>query len=407
MQSGARRELFQFAGFTLDLVRGSLRADNRQIALRPKSFAVLRYLLESAGRLVSKDELVQACWPNVFVGDDALTHCISELRAALGDDTQSIIKTVPRRGYLLAAPVSPVAEAASEPPAAPAGTLIVVPATQTLVEPRPMALRPDRSTEHGEAIIEQRLPERRQLTLMFCDLVDSTALSVRLDPEELSPVLRSYQQCCAELVGRFGGFLAKYMGDGTLAYFGYPQAHEDNAERAVLAALAIAKAVPLLRPHGDLVLQARIGIATGQVVVGELIGQGVAQELSVVGQTPNLAARLQSAGEPGMVVVCAATHRLVGGLFECRDLGMLSLKGFGEPVPAWQVQGPSRLESRFEALRTIATPLIGRDEEIELLLRRWEQAKSGEGAVVLVSGEPGIGKSRLFQTLLERLDGEP
>jgi class 3 adenylate cyclase/tetratricopeptide (TPR) repeat protein len=249
--------------------------------------------------------------------------------------------------------------------------------------------------------------ERRQLTVMFCDLADSTALSNRLDPEELSDVLRSYQQCCTDVIGRFGGLVAKYMGDGILIYFGYPQAHEDDVERAVLAALAVTTEVPRLRPHADLMLRVRIGIATGLVVVGELIGQGASQEQSVVGQTPNLAARLQAVAEPDTVVISAGTHVLIGGLFECSDLGLLSLKGFDEPVRAWRVQRESRAVSRFEALRATTTPLVGRDEEVELLLRRWEKTKTGEGSVVLVSGEAGIGKSRLAKTLLHRLIGEP
>jgi class 3 adenylate cyclase/DNA-binding winged helix-turn-helix (wHTH) protein/tetratricopeptide (TPR) repeat protein len=408
MPSPETRDRFQFGGFTLDLARGSLSAAGREIALRPKSFAVLRYLLEKAGRLVSKDELVAAVWPNIFVGDDALARCISDIRAALDDADQGIIKTVPRRGYLLAAAVSDAADAAvaQTEAATPPGFVppAQIPAAVPSLASSPASGAQDRVAQEPAA---QRPAERRQLTLMFCDLAESTALSVRLDPEEMSAVLRSYQPCCTEIVGRFGGFVAKYMGDGILIYFGYPEAHEDDAERAVLAALAIAQAVPQLRPHGDLILQVRVGIATGLVVVGELIGQGVAQELTVVGQTPNLAARLQSAGEADMVVICAGTKRLIGGLFDCRDLGRLSLKGFGDRVPAWQVLGPSQMASRFEALHPTLTPLVGRAEELELMLRRWWQAKSGDGAVVLISGEPGIGKSRLVQTLLDRLGDEP
>jgi len=245
------------------------------------------------------------------------------------------------------------------------------------------------------------------VTVLVCEPAESTALSVRLDPEEMSTVLRRYRQCCSERADRFGGLVGKSMGGGISICFGYPHAHEDDAERAVMAALAIAQAVPQLRPLGDLTVQVRIGIATGSVVVGELFGEGVSPEPSIVGQTPNLAARLQSAGAPGTVVICAGTRRLLGGLFDCRDLGMVRLEGFGEPVPAWQVQGPSLVESRFEALHATLTPLVGRAEEIELMLRRWWQAKSGDGAVVLLSGEPGIGKSRLVQTLLDRFADEP
>src|ERR1700756_686734 len=249
--------------------------------------------------------------------------------------------------------------------------------------------------------------ERRQLTVMFCDLVGSTALSTRLDPEDLRGIINAYHRCCTEIVERHGGFVAKYMGDGVLAYFGYPRAHEHDAEQAVRAALAMVEAVPKLATAAGSPLQVRVGIATGLVVVGELIGSGEAQERGVVGETPNLAARLQALAGPGTVVISGSARRLTGGLFEYRDLGAVALKGFAEGTWAWQVIRASMVESRFEALRTAATPLVGRDEEIDLLMRRWEQAKRGDGQVVLISGEPGIGKFSIAQTLVERLGSEP
>jgi class 3 adenylate cyclase len=253
----------------------------------------------------------------------------------------------------------------------------------------------------------QDTAERRQLTVMFCDLVGSTALSARLDPEDLRSIIGTYHRRCADIIGKAGGFVAKYMGDGVLAYFGYPQAHEEDAERAARAGLALVGAVPKLDGHGGAALQVRIGIATGLVVVGDLLGEGAAQEQAVVGETPNLAARLQALAEPGAVVISASTRRLTGGLFEYRNLGTVSLKGFGDSVSAWEVTGLGATESRFEALRASTTPLVGRDEEIELLVRRWEQAKAGDGQVVLICGEPGIGKSRIAETILERISGEP
>jgi class 3 adenylate cyclase len=249
--------------------------------------------------------------------------------------------------------------------------------------------------------------ERRQLTVMFCDLVGSTALSARLDPEDLRGIITAYHRCCTELVERNGGFVAKYMGDGVLAYFGYPQAHEHDAERAVRAGLNLVEAVPKLATHAGSPLQVRVGIATGLVVVGDLIGAGAAQEQAVVGETPNLAARLEALAESGTVVIASSTRRLTGGLFEYRDLGTVALKGFAENMPAFRVLGVGTTESRFEALRATNTPLVGRDEEIDLLMRRWEQAKRGDGCVVLISGEPGIGKSRIAQTIAERISGEP
>src|SRR6516165_1098967 len=243
--------------------------------------------------------------------------------------------------------------------------------------------------------------ERRQLTVMFCDLVGSTPLSSRLDPENLREIMGAYHRCVTEIVEGFDGFVARYMGDGVLVYFGYPQAHEDDAARATRCGLALVDRVPRLNQTEE--LHARVGIATGLVVVG-----GEVVEHDVVGDTPNLAARLQALAEPNTVVIAAGTHRLVGDLFEYRDLGEIELKGIAAPVPAWQVLRPSAVASRFEALRGSAlSPLVGRDEEIDLLLRRWARAKSDDGQVVLVSGEAGIGKSRLTAELEERLQAEP
>ena len=248
--------------------------------------------------------------------------------------------------------------------------------------------------------------ERRQVTVMFSDLVGSTALSARMDPEDLREVISAYQKCVAETVQRFGGFVAKYMGDGVLVYFGYPQAHEDDAERAVRAGLELIQAVGGLKSSAP--LQTRVGIATGLVVVGDLIGSGEAQERGIVGDTPNLAARLQSVAEPNTVVIAESTRKLIGNLFDVEDLGARDLKGIGAPVRAWAALRPASVESRFEALHASGlTELVGREEEVELLLRRWSKAKTGEGQVVLLSGEAGIGKSRLTAALMERLEGEP
>ena len=241
---------------------------------------------------------------------------------------------------------------------------------------------------------------------MFSDLVGSTALSARMDPEDLREVITAYQKCVAETVGRFGGFVAKFMGDGVLIYFGYPQAHEDDAERAVRAGLELVAAVSDLKTHAP--LQTRVGIATGLVVVGDLIGSGASQEQAIVGETPNLAARLQGIAEPNTVVIAEGTRRLLGNLFELQDLEAKDLKGITGPVQAWAALGASSAKGRFEALHaTGLTALVGRGEELELLLQRWSKAKSGEGQVVLLSGEAGIGKSRLIVALLERLATEP
>ena len=251
------------------------------------------------------------------------------------------------------------------------------------------------------------IAERRQLTIMFCDLAGSTELSTRLDPEDMREIISAYHRCCADLITKTGGFVARYVGDGVLAYFGYPQALEHDAERAVRAGLSLVEAVPKLKTAAGVALQVRVGIATGLVVVGDLIGAGMIRGHEVVGETPNLAARLQALAEPGTVVISSSTRGLTGGLFDYRDLGAAALKGFADTVPAWQVLGASAAESRFKALRASTTPLVNRTEEIDLLLRRWERAKAGEGSVVLISGDPGIGKSRIAETIIERLSGEP
>ncbi|HEV2547853.1 MAG TPA: adenylate/guanylate cyclase domain-containing protein [Stellaceae bacterium] len=255
------------------------------------------------------------------------------------------------------------------------------------------------------ALLAPETAERRQVTVMFSDLVGSTALSTRMDPEDLREVISSYHKCVAQIVRRFDGFVAQYLGDGALVYFGYPEAHEDDAERAVRAGLELTAAVGGLTTRAP--LQTRVGIATGLVVVGDLTGSGASQEVGIIGETPNLAARLQGIAEPNMIVIAESTRRLLGNLCELQDLGSRDLKGIAGQVWAWAALRMSSVESRFEALHTTGlTALVGREEESEILLRRWFRAKTGEGQVVLLSGEAGIGKSRLMATLMERLASE-
>jgi predicted ATPase/class 3 adenylate cyclase len=250
--------------------------------------------------------------------------------------------------------------------------------------------------------------ERRHLTVMFCDLVGSTALSERSDPEDMWGVIASYHACIGEVIGRYQGVIARYMDDGVLAYFGYPRAQEDDAEQAVRAALVLVDAVANLQTNVDAALQARIGVATGTVVVSELLIDETPGEQAVIGETPNLAARLQTLAEPGTVLICPSTRRLIGGHFDYRDLGPLTLKGWAETIPVWQVLATSGVQSRFEAMhKTKLPPLFGREEQIELLLRRWRHATQDEGRVVLLTGEPGIGKSHIALALDESLQGEP
>jgi class 3 adenylate cyclase len=247
--------------------------------------------------------------------------------------------------------------------------------------------------------------ERRQLTVMFCDLVGSTELAHKLDPEALRDLMRGYQQACGAVIERYDGHVAQYLGDGLMVYFGWPRAHEDDAERAVRASLEIVQAVKQVAAAE--VLRVRIGIATGPVVVGET-GAGDASVPKVaVGETPNLAARLQGLAQADQIVIGASTHQLLGAAFEYEGLGQHVLKGVVEPVRAWRVQSVKQAEGRFEARHAgQLTPFVGREEEIALLLRRWKQAKEGEGQVVLLSGEPGIGKSRILRALRDRLEAE-
>ena len=250
--------------------------------------------------------------------------------------------------------------------------------------------------------------ERRQLTVMFCDLVGSTALSARLDPEDMRHVIRAYQDACSGVVARYDGFVAKFMGDGLLVYFGFPGAHEDDAARAVHAGLEIADAVAGLQTRARQTLSVRIGVATGLVVVGDLVGEGSAQEQAVVGDTPNLAARLQGLAEPGTVVVAASTRRLLGDLFHLRDLGRQTIKGLAAPVETWAVLGVSESEGRFEPSRTTQLiRLVGREAEAKDLLERQRRAWGGAGQIMLISGEAGIGKSRFSAWLGEQVARTP
>src|SRR5215212_6212094 len=257
---------------------------------------------------------------------------------------------------------------------------------------------PAHSLVEAGALARPRDPERRQLTVMFCDLVGSTALSERLDPEDFRNLIRGYQDCCAGVVTRFEGYVAKYLGDGVLIYFGYPRAHEDDAERAVRAALAIRSGVGALATKHEEALAVRIGLATGIVIVGDIIGVGSSQEEVVVGESPNIAARLQKIAGPNGIAISAATRDLIGQQFACHDLGFQALKGISRPIHAWQVTAEQPIETRFRAAHSDRlTTFVGREQELRCLHHCWRHAVAGQGQVVLLSGEAGIGKSRLVE----------
>ncbi len=400
---------FRFDSFTLDLRRGCLRGPDGEIELRPKSFEVLRYLVENAGRLVSRGELINAIWPNVIVSDESLARCVSDVRLALRDRGQRIVRTVPRRGYLLAVPTCE-AGADLRSMGRTAAALSILPASDTeiaadissgIVSTRGPAAHRDAS---GAALFKDPAAARRQLTVMCCGLVGSTALASRLDPEDLREVIADCHRCCTELIGRFGGMVAAFSGERVLAYFGYPEAHEDDAERGVRAGFALIDAVAKLQFRLAPPLHLRIGIASGLVVVGDSAPGDPGAGGVAIGAAPDLATQLLSTAPPDAVVIAATTRQLVRDLFDYREVGRISLEGLAEPVAAWQVVGASAAASRLEALSEgHLLPLFGRDEEIDLLLRRWQQIQSGEGRVVLISGEPGIGKSRLVRALQDRL----
>src|SRR6266545_3649463 len=385
---------WRFDRFQLDPDHACLWCEAQAIALPPKAFAVLHYLVTHSDRLVSKDELLDAVWPDTAVSEAVVRVAIGALRKVLGDTAQTprFIATVPRRGYRFLAPVEEHTGGGPGP--------VPVPA-----EPVPVAAPQ----------LPETLPppeaERRHLTVLFCDLVDSTTLAGHLDPEDLREVVQAYHQTCAAVIHRFDGYLAQYLGDGVLVYFGYPLAHEDDAQRAVRTGLGMLHAMDPLNtrltlPPGDR-LAVRLGIHTGLVVVGE-VGAGARQEPLALGETPNLAARLQGLAAPNTLVISAATWQLLSGFFACQALGPMRLHGRTQPLEVYQVLAETTARSRLEAAgRTGLTPLVGREQEVGLLRERWAQVKDGLGQVVLLSGEAGIGKSRLVQVLQEHVASEP
>src|SRR5215510_11095226 len=363
-----------FDHFRFDPDHACLWRDAEAIALPPKTFAVLHYLVTHPDRLVTKEELLDAIWPETAVTDAVLRVAIGALRKVLRDTAQAprFIATVSRRGYRFLAPVEEHTDMVPVPVPVPA--MPVPPAAPQLPETLPSP----------EA-------ERRHLTVLFCDLVDSTTLAGHLDPEDLREVVRAYHQTCAAVIHQYDGYIAQYLGDGMLVYFGYPRAHEDDAQRAVRVGLSILRAIDPLNtrlqlPSGDRVA-VRLGIHTGLVVVGE-VGAGARQEPLALGETPNLAARLQELAAPNTLVVSGATWQLLGGFFACQALGPVHLHGRTQPLEAYQVLAETTARSRLEAAgRTSQTPLVGREQEVELLRERWAQVKDGMGQVVLLSGE--------------------
>ncbi len=415
MMPTADDRVFKFGVFVLDLKRGHLRDQDGEIALRPKSFEVLRYLVEHAGRLILKQEIIQAVWPDVAVTDGSLTQCVRDVRVALRDDGQEIIRTVSRRGYLFDAAVATAAPDSLRR-AAPVRRADVAPA------PRTRDMRdPDAVARGLVAEADQPLPaERRQLTVLACEWLGLAARAARLDPEDLHAEVAARHRRCREIVERYHGHVARALDHEVLVYFGHPVASEHDAERAVSAGLELlARAAETpAGPTGnalssdpvdgsDAPLPLRIGVASGLVVTFDRTEGGTPQR-AAMGAPLHLARHLAAGAEPGRLLIDQTTHRLIGGLFAYDHSSPLPLDGGSAGLQAWRVLGPGRVESRFEALRADRrTALVGREEETDLLLRRWPRAKGADGRVVLIGGEPGIGKSRLAAALLDRVAAEP
>jgi class 3 adenylate cyclase/DNA-binding winged helix-turn-helix (wHTH) protein/tetratricopeptide (TPR) repeat protein len=409
-----------FGPFRLDPEHACLWRTAQAIPLPPKVFAVLHYLVTHPDRLVSKDELLDAVWPETAVSDAVVRVAIGALRKVLGDMAQTprYIATVPRRGYRFLTSVASVAEditvissptgpatlialqpSTGEPPGAPAVLL-----SDTLASPsrQDVVLLP--------GVLPPPEAERRPLTVLFCNLVDPTTLAGRLDPEDFREVVQAYHQTCAEVIQHFDGYLAQYLGDGVLAYFGYPVAHEDDAQRAVRTGLGLLDALEPLNtrlalPPGERVA-VRLGVHTGVVVVGD-VGVGTRHEPLALGETPNIAARLQFLAAPNTLVISAATYHLIEGYFTCEALGEQPLHGLAQPLRVYRVLGTSGMQSRLEvAAARGLTPLVGRVPEAGLLVERWARVKAGMGQVVVLTGEAGIGKSRLVQVLKDHAASE-
>ena len=410
--------IIEFGHFSILPHRRQLLAEGRPIRLGGRAFDLLMALIEAPGAVVGKDELLRRIWPGRIVEEHRLQSEIWALRKAFGAD-RDLIQTVSGRGYQFAGEIRELGAGVSArqvpaPLAVPAPPRPATNLSESVSEliGREAALAevtdlvPEftdgvRVTKHDEA-------ERRQITAMSCEAIGVAARADGIGLEDLREAIGDFQHCVSEIVGRHSGFIASRLGNTVLVLFGYPAAHEHDAEQAIHAGLELCAAVRTLRPDADVPMRCRVGIATGMVIVGDLVGVGEVRDHGIVGDAPDLAARLQVSAQPDTVTIEPTTWRLIGNLFDCRDLGALDTNSDTEPIRRWQVLGESVVASRFEALRgSKLTPLVGRDEEIDLLLRRWARAKAGDGQIILVSGEAGLGKSRITAAFEERLHAEP
>ncbi len=378
-----KHHTYWFDRFLLDLQRGVLLADGVECRLRPKTFALLQLLVENPGRLIDRDEIMQAVWPGLFVTDDSIAQCVRDIRRNLNDSDQRFLRTMKGRGYRF------VASVATEP-------------QQGVVAPPPPL-----DASRAAAMASDTDAEYRQISAMSCELIGLAVPTDGADLETLRETVVALQQRVSEVAASHNGVIANRHGNTLLILFGYPAAHEHNAEQAVRAGLELCAVASAAGPGEGGLSGCRIGVATSVVIIGSRVADGELAPQNIVGNAPILAARLQSSAQPNAMLIDAVTRRLVGNLFDCRDAGTIVAPRGGEPVQCWHVVGARAGESRYEALRgPVLGPLIGRDEEIDLLLRRWRRAQMGDCQVVLISGEPGIGKSRLTAELEQRVKTE-
>jgi DNA-binding winged helix-turn-helix (wHTH) protein/predicted ATPase len=400
--------IIEFGHFSILPHRRQLLAEGRPIRLGGRAFDLLMALLEAPGAVLGKDELLRRIWPGRIVEEHRLQSEIWALRKAFGAD-RDLIQTVSGQGYQFAGEIRELGAgvSAQQVPAPLAVSAPPRPATD-LAESVSELIGREAALSEVTDLVTHSEAERRQITAMSCEAIGLTARADGIGLDDLADAIGAFQHCVSEIVGRHGGFIASRLGNTVLVLFGYPTAHEHDAEQTIRAGLELCAAVRTLRPDADVPMRCRVGIATGMVIIGDLVAVGEGRDHGIVGDAPDLAARLQVSAQPDTVTIEPTTWRLIGNLFDCHDLGALDTNSDTEPTRRWQVLGESVVESRFEALRgSKLTPLVGRDEEIDLLLRRWARAKAGDGQIMLVSGEAGVGKSRITAAFEERLRAEP